>query len=143
MSSTPHVVYTTPPSHDMSSTPHPYIHRTSWCTPPPHHHQIPPFLKQILEDTIKYRWRTLPAGEDGPREGVKNYVVSKIIALSQDGETVERDRVFLSKMNLILVQILKHEWPHNWENFVPELVEASKTGEVSKGGVMCRPRRGR
>ena len=54
----------------------------------------------------------------------------------QDGETVERERVFLSKMNLILVQILKHEWPHNWENFVPELVEASKTGEVSKGGVM-------
>lgn len=24
-------------------------------------------------------------------------------------------------------QILKQEWPHNWPNFVPELVESSKT----------------
>ena len=29
-----------------------------------------------------------------------------------------------------LSQILKHEWPHNWAGFIPELVEASKTGEV-------------
>ena len=63
------------------------------------------FALQILEDTIKYRWLTLPGGEDGPREGVKNYVVTKIIALSQDEDTVKRERVFLSKMNLILVQV--------------------------------------
>ena len=27
----------------------------------------------------------------------------------------------------LLVQILKQEWPHNWPNFITELVESSKT----------------
>ena len=35
-----------------------------------------------------------------------------------------------SAFHLSLSQILKHEWPHNWAGFIPELVEASKTGEV-------------
>lgn len=33
-------------------------------------------------------------------------------------------------MNLVLVQILKHEWPHNWPTFISDLVGSSKTSEV-------------
>jgi exportin-1 len=43
---------------------------------------------------------------------------------------VAKERVFLAKLNLILVHILKQEWPHNWPNFISELVGASKTSEV-------------
>ncbi len=31
--------------------------------------------------------------------------------------------------DIALVQVLKQDWPHNWPNFIPELVTASKTNE--------------
>jgi exportin-1 len=37
--------------------------------------------------------------------------------------------VYLSKLNTILVQILKREWPKNWESFIPDIVGASRTNE--------------
>jgi exportin-1 len=36
------------------------------------------------------------------------------------------ERVFVSKLNMILVQVLKQEWPHNWPSFVSDIVGASK-----------------
>jgi exportin-1 len=27
------------------------------------------------------------------------------------------------------LQIIKHEWPHSWPNFIPEIVASSKTNE--------------
>lgn len=41
-----------------------------------------------------------------------------------------RERVFLQKMNLTLVYVLKNEWPHNWPEFIDEIVQASTTNEV-------------
>ena len=32
-------------------------------------------------------------------------------------------------MNETLIQILKHEWPHNWPTFIEELVNSSKESE--------------
>ena len=43
---------------------------------------------------------------------------------------MSREKVFIQKLNLTLVQILKHEWPHNWQSFIPDLVGSSKTSEV-------------
>lgn len=34
------------------------------------------------------------------------------------------------KLDSILVEILKHDWPHRWRGFIPELVGASRTSEV-------------
>jgi exportin-1 len=60
---------------------------------------------------------------------------------------MEREKVYLNKLNIILVQvmdmqiliemikelfffkILKHEWPKKWPNFISDIVEASKTSE--------------
>jgi len=81
---------------------------------------------QILEDTIKYRWKALP---DDERTGVRLYVINQLIALSRDSETLAREKLFVGRLNLILVQILKHEWPHNWPSFITELVGAAKTSQ--------------
>lgn len=43
---------------------------------------------------------------------------------------MKQERVFISKLNLTLVQILKQEWPQNWPSFIPDLVGSSKTSEV-------------
>ena len=57
---------------------------------------------------------------------------------------MRREKTYLNKLNLALIQvrhkasssplqltvspqILKQEWPHNWPNFISELVESSKT----------------
>ena len=82
---------------------------------------------QVLESVIKFRWKTLPAEQ---REGIRTYLVQKIIALSQNERTLRTEGVLISKLNLLLVQVLKHEWPANWPSFIPDVVGASKTSEV-------------
>ena len=39
-------------------------------------------------------------------------------------------KAYIGKLNMILVQILKHDWPAKWPSFVPDLVGSSKTSEV-------------
>jgi exportin-1 len=80
----------------------------------------------ILENSVKYRWKVLPADQ---REGIKEYIVNLIIKLSQDKQTLQASKVLLSKLNLVLVEIVKQEWPHNWPKFIPDLVNSSKTSE--------------
>ena len=82
------------------------------------------FALKILEDTIKYRWKALPPEQ---RDGVKNYLVTKIIQLSKDDATLARERLFVGKLNLSLVHVLKMEWPHNWPSFISDIVGSSKT----------------
>ena len=38
-------------------------------------------------------------------------------------------QVYLNKLNLILVEILKQDWPHKWPSFIPDIVGASRTSE--------------
>ena len=61
-------------------------------------------MRQIMEEVIKYRWGALP---DEQREGIKTYISNLIIKLSTDDGSFRRERTFLNKMNMILVQILK------------------------------------
>ena len=58
-------------------------------------------MAQILEEVIKFRWGALP---DEQREGIRNYVSNLIIKLSSDEVAFRRERVFLNKLNIILVQ---------------------------------------
>lgn len=61
--------------------------------------------------------------------GIKKYIVGLIIKTSSDSESLEKDRVYLGKLNMILVQILKYEWPKNWPTFISDIVGACKTNE--------------
>ncbi|KAJ3031095.1 UNVERIFIED_CONTAM: Karyopherin transporter [Siphonaria sp. JEL0065] len=78
----------------------------------------------ILENLIKTMWKALP---DVQRQGIKNFIVGIIIKTSSDEATFDRQKLYLNKLNMVLVQILKQEWPQNWPNFIPEIVESSKT----------------
>jgi len=82
---------------------------------------------QILESVIKYRWKILPKDQ---REGIKTYIVNLIIKLSSDYTTLQREKLFLSKLDMVLVQIIKQEWPHHWESFIPDIVGSSKANEA-------------
>jgi len=82
------------------------------------------FGLQIMDNMIRYRWKTLPRATC---EQVRNFVVTKVIDLSSVDDTMQRERMYIGKLNLILVQIVKQEWPAHWRNFISEIVGASKT----------------
>uniref|UniRef100_A0A7S2SV89 Exportin-1 n=1 Tax=Rhizochromulina marina TaxID=1034831 RepID=A0A7S2SV89_9STRA len=81
----------------------------------------------VLTDAIKTKWKAMSPEH---RDGIKNYVVQKIIALSSDEATMQAEKVFLHKLNMALVCILQHEWPHNWPDFISEIYSASASNEV-------------
>ncbi|XP_075993029.1 exportin-1 [Genypterus blacodes] len=84
------------------------------------------YALQILEAVIKTRWKILPRNQC---EGIKKYVVGLIIKTSSDPANIEKDAVYISKLNMILVQILKQEWPKHWPTFISDIVGASRTSE--------------
>jgi exportin-1 len=79
---------------------------------------------QILETLIKTRWKILPTEE---QTGIKSFVVSKIVALSSDEDTLRKQKTLVSKINMVLIQILKHEWPAKWPNFIQEMLASCHT----------------
>eukprot|EP01125_Pyxidicula_operculata_P012373 TRINITY_DN4063_c0_g1_i2.p1 TRINITY_DN4063_c0_g1~~TRINITY_DN4063_c0_g1_i2.p1 ORF type:complete len:1062 (-),score=182.79 TRINITY_DN4063_c0_g1_i2:21-3074(-) len=80
----------------------------------------------ILDDLIKFRWKILPAEQ---RTGIKNYVVNLLIKLTTNEELSHRHRLVVKRLNAILVQILKQDWPHHWTTFIEEIVTASRNNE--------------
>ncbi len=48
-------------------------------------------------------------------------------AAQETGAGGKQERILLGKLNLVLVKILKQEWPRNWPTFIPEIVASSRT----------------
>lgn len=84
------------------------------------------FALQILENLIKTRWNALPGVQTA---GIKTFIIDLIIKTSSDPTTVEREKFYLTKLNMVLVQILKREWPKRWPTFISDIVGASKSNE--------------
>ena len=80
----------------------------------------------ILDKLIKTRWKSLPVEQ---RVGIRNFIVGMIISLVQeDAKTGMRiDNQLIRKCDITLVEILKQDWPDNWPDFIPELINSSMT----------------
>jgi exportin-1 len=85
------------------------------------------FFSKVLEEMVRGRWKVVGAGQ---RSGVKNFVVGLAIKLSSDESTLRANKVLLRKLNVVLVQIIRQEWPKFWTSFIPEIVAASRTNEA-------------
>uniref|UniRef100_A0A915JMD4 Exportin-1 n=2 Tax=Romanomermis culicivorax TaxID=13658 RepID=A0A915JMD4_ROMCU len=84
------------------------------------------YALQILEGLVTTRWKTLPREQC---DGIKKYIVGLIIKLSSDAPLMEKEHLYVNKLNMVLVQIVKREWPKNWPEFITEIVGASKANE--------------
>merc|ERR1712083_1074666 len=60
------------------------------------------YALQILESVIKTRWKVLPRNQC---DGIKKYIVGLIIKTSSDQELMEKEKTYLNKLNMILVQV--------------------------------------
>ncbi|KAF2745634.1 hypothetical protein M011DRAFT_469294 [Sporormia fimetaria CBS 119925] len=76
---------------------------------------------QVLDNVIMTRWKVLPRDQC---QGIRNFVVNLIIQLSGNEGGGSVDRTLLNKLNLVLVSVLKQEWPHNWPTFINEIVSS-------------------
>ncbi|KAK3372842.1 CRM1 C terminal-domain-containing protein [Lasiosphaeria ovina] len=76
---------------------------------------------QVLDNVIMTRWKVLPREQC---QGIRNFVVQYILQCSISDEDLKKHRTLLNKLNLVLVSVLKQEWPHNWPTFINEIVAA-------------------
>lgn len=84
------------------------------------------FALQVLSEMINTRWKVIPQDQ---RLGIRNYVVSKIISIAASDEAPRQQSTILSRLNLVLVEILKQDWPHNWPTFITDIIGSSKSSE--------------
>jgi exportin-1 len=66
----------------------------------PRSHQF--IALQILEKLIQTRWKTLPADQQG---GIRNFIVQVTVDVSSDETRMRREKSYLNKLNLVLVQV--------------------------------------
>lgn len=76
---------------------------------------------QVLDNVIMTRWKVLPREQC---QGIRNFVVQYILQCSSSEEALKQHRTLLNKLNLVLVSVLKQEWPHNWPTFINEIIVA-------------------
>ncbi|KAJ8653051.1 hypothetical protein O0I10_011271 [Lichtheimia ornata] len=79
---------------------------------------------QILEKFVQTRWNTLVPES---RNAIRYFIVNVIVKVSSDETTLAKEKTYINKLNMVLVQILKQEWPRNWPSFIPEIVASSKS----------------
>ncbi|CAD0097394.1 unnamed protein product [Aureobasidium mustum] len=76
---------------------------------------------KFLDNVIMTRWKVLPREQC---QGIRNFVVQFIIQMSSTDESLRKERALINKLNLVLVSILKQEWPHNWPTFINEIISS-------------------
>ncbi len=84
------------------------------------------FACNVLVEAISVRWRVIPPEQ---REGIKTYILGKIVYYSSTPALAKDNHLLLSKLNFTLVSILKQDWPQNWPTFIHELVMSAQTSE--------------
>ncbi|KAI9470617.1 MAG: armadillo-type protein [Benjaminiella poitrasii] len=79
----------------------------------------------VLEDFIKLKWNLLPMEQ---RLVIRNYIVRYLIdfiTLSSDESTSTSRTAFINKLDIVLVQIMKKDWPQYWPTCIQEIVNSS------------------
>jgi exportin-1 len=78
----------------------------------------------IFEEFVKVRWNTLPKEQ---RFALRNYIANLVIHISSNENAIAVQDLLLGKLNVVLIQIVKKEWPKYWPTFIEEIVNSSFT----------------
>lgn len=57
---------------------------------------------QILEKLVRTKWKALPADQ---QQGIRNFIVQVTVDISSDEARMRREKSYLNKLNLVLVQV--------------------------------------
>ncbi|KAJ3679421.1 hypothetical protein LUZ60_017432 [Juncus effusus] len=89
---------------------------------------------QVLEKVIKYTWSFIPVQH---RDEIRNYIPNLIVQLSAHEESFIRQRQYIDKLNLIMVQVLKHDEPERWKTFIADMIPVAQASETICENCMC------
>ncbi|KAI5171829.1 exportin-1 [Pancytospora epiphaga] len=78
---------------------------------------------QILEENVKSKWALF---NDEMKVGLRQYVFTTVVERSAG----EAD-IILNKLDSVLIEIAKREWPHKWNTFITDLIAVSKSTSMS------------
>eukprot|EP00457_Paulinella_chromatophora_P000638 gb/GEZN01000638.1/.p1 GENE.gb/GEZN01000638.1/~~gb/GEZN01000638.1/.p1 ORF type:complete len:1101 (+),score=210.04 gb/GEZN01000638.1/:212-3514(+) len=86
---------------------------------------------KTLENTVKVRWKVLTQKQ---KDEIKKFILRLVISLSSkdpptDAAAQKEQDQIVQPLNLVLIEVVKHEWPQNWPNFIKDLVNSSKTNQ--------------
>lgn len=60
---------------------------------------------QILEKLVRTKWKALPADQ---QQGIRNFIVQVTVDISSDEARMRREKSYLNKLNLVLVQVRRN-----------------------------------
>ncbi|KAG5923577.1 hypothetical protein E4U61_003098 [Claviceps capensis] len=80
---------------------------------------------QVLDNVIMTRWKVIPRDQC---LGVRNFIVQFILHTAKTEESLRTNKTLLNKLNLVLVSLLKQEWPHYWPSFINEILTSCHAG---------------
>jgi exportin-1 len=86
---------------------------------------------KTLESAVKTRWKIMPPNK---RAEIKNFIMNLVITISKrdlptDPRLLREHDELINTLNMVLIEVVKHEWPHNWPNFIKEIVNSSKKSQ--------------
>ncbi|CAF0737343.1 unnamed protein product [Brachionus calyciflorus] len=79
------------------------------------------FGLQLITHTIKFKWNDF---NDQMKSEIKNRLMSIIINLD-DNQNIKGPSYLKNSMCLVIIELIKREWPQNWPNLMNELFEIS------------------
>ncbi|OAF70610.1 hypothetical protein A3Q56_01637 [Intoshia linei] len=85
------------------------------------------YALQLLETAIKTKWHEW---DQKNIESIKRYLVHLMMNSSENQEKYNKNRVFVHKVNQVLVLIVRRVWPHNWPSLIDDIMESSKTNDT-------------
>jgi exportin-1 len=84
------------------------------------------FILNILEEFCRFKLRAL---EPKHKEDLCTLIIDLIIKETNDQTKHISGRIFLNKLNVTLVQIIKHDLPQKWPNFLTDIITISQRSE--------------
>ena len=83
----------------------------------------------LLEKAARFQWGSFNTQQ---RAAMKKYVVDKVVSIASN-EAMFSDHssyLLLNKLNSVLIEIVKREWPQDWPGFIPDIISASNASET-------------
>ncbi|CAD8058197.1 unnamed protein product [Paramecium primaurelia] len=81
---------------------------------------------KVLEEQIKTKWNLI---REESRQGLKGFILKQLLHFGAKDQHDSIEESLLNQINMIIIQILKHEWKTTWVSFIPEICELSKTDQ--------------
>ena len=81
----------------------------------------------IFSNFIQYKWETIPAENQIELRDFISQFINNITSTPSETLSRENRQILARYANLVLLNILKYDWPDNWPNFIPDILEASNS----------------